>query len=124
VILRPSFALTLAEVRDRIKGGRISGDSTLILDGDIHLENVNVNAGAALVVHAAPGASVSIKDATFSANPTFEIQELTDAEIASPDVPEYLRIRGYRITNQGAKTFTITQPGKWIITPQGEVHSA
>ena len=80
--------------------------------------------GAALVVHAAPGASVKIKDATFSAKHSFEIQEFTDAEIASPDVPEYLRIRGYRITNQGAKTFTITQPGKWIITPLGEVHSA
>jgi hypothetical protein len=64
------------------------------------------------------------KTPTFSAKPTFEIQELTDAEIESPDVPEYLRIRGYRIINQGAKTFTITQPGKWIITPQGEVHSA
>ena len=79
---------------------------------------------AALVVHAGPGASVTIKDTTFSAKPTFEIQELTDAEIESPDVPEYLRIPGYRIINQGAKTFTITQPGKWIITPQSEVHSA
>ena len=124
VILRPSFALTLTEVRDRIKGGRISGDATLILDGDIRLENVNVDAGAALVVHAAPGASVTIKDATFSANPTFEIQALTDTEINSPDVPEYLRIRGYRIIDQGAKIFTISQPGQWIITPQGEVHAA
>jgi UDP-sugar pyrophosphorylase len=124
VILRPSFALTLAEARDRIQGGRISGDSTLVLDGDIRLENVNVDAGAALVVHAAPGASVTIKDATFTAKPTFEIQQLTDAEIASPDVPEYLRIRGYRIIDQGAKIFTISQPGKWVITPQGEVHTA
>jgi UDP-sugar pyrophosphorylase len=124
VILRPSFALTLAEVRDRIKGGRISGNSTLILDGDIRLENINVDAGTALVVHAAPGASVTIKNTTFSANPTFEIQALTDAEINSPDVPEYLRIRGYRIIGQGAKIFTISQPGKWVITPQGEVHTA
>jgi hypothetical protein len=99
-------------VRDRIKGGRISGNSTLILDGDIRLENINVDAGTALVVHAAPGASVTIKDTTFSANPTFEIQALTDAEINSPDVPEYLRIRGYRIIGQGAKIFTISQPGK------------
>ena len=124
MILRPSFALTLAEARDRIQGGRISGDSTLVLDGDIRLENVNVDAGAALVVHAAPGASVTIKDATFTAKPTFEIQQLTDAEIASPDVPEYLRIRGYRIIDQGAKIFTISQPGQWIITPQGEVQPA
>jgi UDP-sugar pyrophosphorylase len=124
VILRPSFALTLTEVRDRIKGGRISGDSTLILDGDIRLDNVNVDAGAALVVHSAPGASVTIKDATFSAKSTFEIQALTDTEITSSDEPEFLRIRGYRIIDQGAKIFTITEPGKWIITPQGEVHAA
>lgn len=124
VILRPSFALTLAEARHRIQGGRISGDATLILDGDIRLENVTVNAGASLVVHAAPGASVTIKDATFSSGPTYRIQELTDAEIASPDVPEYLRIRGYRIIDEGVKKHTITEPGQWILTSQGEVHSA
>lgn len=79
-----------------------------------------MDAGAALVVHAAEGASVTIQDATFSAKPTFEIQELTDAEITSSDVPEYLRIRGYRIIDQGAKIFTITQPGQWIITPRAK----
>jgi hypothetical protein len=46
------------------------------------------------------------------------------AEINSPDVREYLRIRSYRITDHRAKRHTISQPGRWIITPQGEVHPA
>jgi hypothetical protein len=81
-------------LRDRIQGCLIPEDSTLVLDGDICLENVNVDAVAALVVDAAPSAYVTIKEAAFSTKPTFEIQELTDAEITSPNVPEYLRIRG------------------------------
>jgi len=82
----------------------IPEDSTLVLDGDICLENVNVDAGAALVVHAAPSASVTIKEAAFSTKPTFEIQELSDSR--SPNAPEYLRICGYLIADQGAKNIS------------------
>ncbi len=101
VILRPSFALTLADVRERIRGGAISGDSTLILEGDVRLENVTVFGGATLVVLAAPGESLALRDLTVSDGPTFSLQELTDAEMASEDVPEFLRIRGYRIVDGG-----------------------
>ena len=98
VILRPSFALTLAEVRDKIHGGSISGDATLILDGDVRLENVTIPAGCSLVVHAQPGASETLTNVTVSTTPGFVITPLTDEEMNSDTVPEYLRFRGYRIT--------------------------
>jgi len=98
VILRPSFALTLAEVRDKIHGGSISGDATLILNGDVRLENVTIPAGCSLVVHAQTGASETLKNVTASTTPGFVITPLTDEEMNSDTVPEYLRIRGYRIT--------------------------
>jgi UDP-sugar pyrophosphorylase len=97
VILRPSFALTLSDVRERIRGGRISGDATLILDGDVHLENVTVPDGCSLVVQAEEENPISLKH--FAATPGlhFFLQPLANDELASSEIPEYLRIRGYRI---------------------------
>jgi len=102
-----------------VKGGTISGASTLVLDGDIRLENVTVPDGAALVVAVVPGASVSVKNLTVSPGPTYLLEELSDEEIASGETPEYLRIRGYRIVNQGVKKFTISEEGRWEIDSSG-----
>ena len=119
VILRPSFALTLAEVKDRVKGGSISGAATLVLDGDIRLENVTVPDGAALVVSAIPGASVTVKNLNVSPGPTYFLEVLGDAELASGETPEYLRIRGYRIVDQGVRQFSIAEEGRWEIDGSG-----
>ena len=119
VILRPSFALTLAGVKDRVKGGALSGDCTLILDGDIRLENVSVSDGASLVVSAVPGAAVTVKNLSVSSGPTYHLEELGDAEIASGETPEYLRIRGYKIVDQGVTRFVIAEEGRWEINGSG-----
>lgn len=100
VILRPSFALTLADVRRRIQGGRISGDATLVLSGDVRLENTTIPHGCTLVVHASETDPVVLRDFTATPENPFTLQELTDDEMVSPDVPEYLRIRGYQILRQ------------------------
>jgi UDP-sugar pyrophosphorylase len=97
VILKPSFALTLADVREKIQGGLISGDATLILEGDVRLENVTILEGTSLVVHAKDEAPTSLKDFIATSASHFVIQPLTDEEMQSETVPEYLRIRGYRI---------------------------
>jgi UDP-sugar pyrophosphorylase len=110
VILRPSFALTLADVRNRIHGGSISGDATLILEGDVSIKNVTLPSGSSLKVSAAPGASLHVQDITVPLQPGFEMVLLTDSEMSSPDVPEFLRIRGYRIVNHGAKALRAGQP--------------
>lgn len=100
VILRPSFALTLAEVRERIQGGAISGDATLVLDGDVRLENVVIPEGTSLVVHAKPGASETLSNLTVRATTVFLIEPLSEEEMNSENIPEYLRIRGYRIVQK------------------------
>ncbi|NQY33025.1 MAG: UTP--glucose-1-phosphate uridylyltransferase [Coraliomargarita sp.] len=115
VILRPSFAMTLGEVRSKIKGGSISGEATLVLDGkDVHLENVEVADGSALVIKACEGAKVTVRDYKVE-NAGFEIVLLTEAELASEETPEYLRIRGYRIENRGAEIYEFTEPGEYTI---------
>lgn len=115
VILRPSFALSLAEVREKISGGSIAGEATLVLDGqDIFLENVTVTDGSALVIHACEGARVTVKDRTVD-NAGFERIELTAEEMKSVDTPEYLKLRGYRMENRGAVICRFTEPGDYVV---------
>jgi UDP-sugar pyrophosphorylase len=110
VVLRPSFAMTLAEVREKIKGGKISGDATLVLDGkNIALENVEITAGSALVIRAADGEQVTAKNLKVE-NCGFELLPLTADEQNSAATPEYLRLRGYRIENRAAK---VCESGKF-----------
>jgi len=114
VLLRPSFAMTLAEARERISGCSISGEAALILDGkDIVLEDVELVARSALVVKACDGAKVTVKG-LFN-NDGYELVRLTDEELASNDVPEYLRIRGYRFENRGAAIHEYATPGEYVV---------
>jgi UDP-sugar pyrophosphorylase len=119
VILRGSFALTLEEVRKRVQGGSCSGTSTLILDGDITLEDVSLSGGATLSVYAVPGASVLVKGLKVSCGHTYVLEELHDREFLSGETPEYLRIRGYKIVDQGVNRFVISQPGRWELDDSG-----
>jgi UDP-sugar pyrophosphorylase len=114
-LLRPSFALTFAEVRSKISGGSISGEATLILDGkEIALENVDIADGAGLVIKACDGAKVTVKNLKVE-NAGFELVKLTAEEQGSEATPEYLRIRGYRIENRGAAVYAFSEPGEYTI---------
>ena len=122
VLLRPSFALTLEEVRSKISGGSISGEATLVLEGDVHLENVEISDGAALVIKACKGAQVTVRELKV-ANDGFKLVRLTDAEMQSEGTPEYLRIRGYLIEDRGAKVYAFATPGAYLIDATGAVAS-
>lgn len=115
VLLHPSFALTLREVREKIAAGSIAGEGTLILDGkEIELDHVDIRDGAALVIKACAGAKVRVKNLTVDNN-GFQLVQLSDEEMASADTPEYLKLRGYRIGNRGAQVFEFTEPGEYTL---------
>ncbi len=115
VVLRPSFAMTLGEVRAKVAGGSIRGQGTLVLEGsEIRLENVDIADGAALVVKAVNGAEVTVRNLRVE-NAGFELLPLSEAELANDDTPEYLRIRGYRIENRGALVHEFTEPGNYVV---------
>lgn len=114
IVLKPSFALTLKEVRQKIRGGSISGEAALILNGrDIELENVELSGRSALVVNAVDGARVTVRGGF--ANDGYELVRLSDEEMRNPVVPEYLKIRGYRMENRGARICTFDQPGEYVV---------
>ncbi len=115
VILRPSFAMSLAEGAEKIEGGAISGEAALIVDGkNIHLEGVELSGKSALVVKACAGAKVTVRGA-FS-NAGYELVMLSDAErSAESNVPEFLKIRGYRFENRGAAVYEFNEPGEYTV---------
>jgi len=114
VLLRPAFAMTLAEAREKVSRCSISGEATLVLDGkDICLENVELSGCSALVIKACDGAKVTVKGAF--ENKGFELVRLTGEELSADSVPEYLRIRGYRFENRGAAIYEFNQPGEYIV---------
>lgn len=119
VILRPGFALTLDDVRHRVKNCRLSGTATLVLDGDILVENLTLGDGSALVLRAAPGTRLTVCDLSLPPGPGFVMEELTEAELQDPQIPEFLRIRGYRISDQGVVRHHLTEPGEWLLTNEG-----
>jgi len=115
VILRPSFAMSLAEGAEKIEGGSISGDAALIVDcKDIRLEGVELSGTSAMVVKAGDGAKVTVRGGFRNAG--FELVKLTDAErAAESDVPEYLKIRGYKFENRGASVYEFNEPGAYTV---------
>lgn len=114
VILRPRFVQTLTDVRERMRGGKLSGDCTVILDGDIHWENVEVPAGEVLVVRVADGATLTLRNLTVRGGGTYRLELLTEEEMTSATVPEYLRIRGYRIVGENIRVVEVREPGNWV----------
>ncbi|VGO19989.1 UTP--glucose-1-phosphate uridylyltransferase [Pontiella sulfatireligans] len=116
VILRPSFAMTLAEGREKISGVSISDRATLILDGkDIVLKDVELTGRSGLIVKACDGAKVTVSGSTID-NEGFKLVELTEEEMGpGGDAPEYIKIRGYRFEDRGAALYEFDEPGEYEV---------
>ncbi len=121
VVVRPSFAMTVDEVRQKVHGGSISDEATLVLDGrDIQLDNVTLSGNAGLVIRAVEGAKVLVKDLRVE-NDGYALTRLSEEELQSSTVPEYLRIRGYNLKNEGALAYVFDLPGAYTIGADGKV---
>ena len=115
VLLRPAFAMTLAEVREKVSGNcSLADEATLVVEGrNIRLENLRLSGRSALIVKACDGAKVTVRGAF--ENDGFELVRLSEGELADPEVPEYLRIRGYRFVDRGAALYEFDQPGEYVV---------
>ena len=95
ILLSRSFAGTAKEVLNKVKGGSISDRSTLIVEGkDINIENLILD--GALVIRTGPSVKLTICNITVQ-NSGWEFMSLTEEEMNDPDVPTYLKIRGFKL---------------------------
>ena len=110
VLLKPSFAMTLAEVREKVNSCSLSDEATLVLDGsEIFIESLTLSGTSALIVRACPGARVIIRG--HFKNAGFQRVDLEE------DAPEYLQMRGYRLKECGVEYVEFNQPGEYILQP-------
>merc|ERR1719173_163004 len=101
VVLSPATGLTLNQVKTSFTGGEnitISDRSTLVVKGDVTIENLVLDGG--LVLHARPGCKLVVKSLTVkNAGCAFNPIDVNDSRIA-----EKYRIRGYML---GASEFKV-----------------
>jgi len=89
-VLSPAFGITLKEIKSRFQGtNSISANSTLVLDGDISVENLKLD--GSLEVHSSDKRKLKNLNVTSKNYVSFE--ELSNNGV---DASEYLKIRGYQ----------------------------
>lgn len=121
VIFSPRFAVTPADVQNKIKGGSITNNSVVLLDGtNIRLENADIN--GTLRIRAVDNARVTVQGSINNQGSRFV--ELTAEEMApgNTSVPEYLKIRGYRVEVVEETSFNFTEEGDYQIRGATEVY--
>ena len=117
VILSPSFAITQAEILQKIDGGSLTTRSSLVLDGeDLTVKNLTLD--GALVIKAAHGCKVTV-DGLSITNKGWELQEIPEEAKQSKTVPEEVSIRGYTMAKHETAEYIIEEPGEYLIGADG-----
>ncbi len=115
VILCPAFAISQQEILDKIKGGKITQRSSLILEGhNLFVKNLDLD--GALVIRAGPDSHV-IVDGLKIRNDGWKLEEIPNGA----NVTETFSIRGYTMTKHDSAIYIIKEPGKFLIGPDGKV---
>ena len=112
VVLTPAFGVTQHEIRARFtspKDVHIAADATLVLDGDITVNRLDVR--GALVLHAAPGAQVTVDGLTVT-DGRWTLEELSDDK----GVDQKYAVRGYTLKKEGGEVYTFAQPGQFVLS--------
>jgi len=107
VVLGPFFMPSVYKVAERVKGGSISARSTLIIEGDVTIENLVLD--GALVIKAAPGGRITIKDLTVR-NTGWEVLALDGVNLPEPVHEEsgWLdRIKTQEVINPGVREIIV-----------------
>jgi UDP-sugar pyrophosphorylase len=108
IVLAPSFAAGgSAELARRFHGGRISGRSSLVVEGDVEVSGLDLD--GALVLRATQGAKLSVRGLNVRNR---------GWEFVPADAPEVLKMRGFRLVKHETKEVEVTE-GRWILGPDG-----
>jgi UDP-sugar pyrophosphorylase len=114
VVLTPRFALTLEEVGERLQNLSLSRDCSLVLDGDITLDGVTLRGRSALWIRCCEGAQVRVEGVAMDRD-GWRIEPLTEAEMGAGEVPDFLKIRGYRVVAEDPLILEIDGPGQFLV---------
>ena len=123
ILLKPMFAITLTEAKNKIKSCFFEAESTLVLNGEfITLENVTLKKTTSLIINASAGVKVTVSGLKLSREGFVmkALEEIPQGEFIN-DIPEYVTMRGYTMINNGALIFDLKEPGDYLITKKAEL---
>uniref|UniRef100_A0A7S1YBI8 UTP-monosaccharide-1-phosphate uridylyltransferase n=1 Tax=Grammatophora oceanica TaxID=210454 RepID=A0A7S1YBI8_9STRA len=113
--LGSSFAVTQEQLKQRIQnGGRITQRSSLVVDGNVVLDNLQLD-GALVIKAVGPDVSIVAKDLTVE-NEGWTLEEV---KADDDDVEETVAIRGYTMNKKATQEYIVTEPGSYIIGSDG-----
>jgi hypothetical protein len=120
------FGFHLASVQARFphpESVKISKRSVLVLKGDVTILSLNLD--GALVIEAAPGVKVVVKDWTiknegWEAVPVAEFsarrrQLKESGSVADDDVSEVDAIRGFKLLRKETEKYVFNEPGEFVL---------
>lgn len=116
VVLLPSFATSLADVKSRFKEGatlRMTGRSSLVLEGHVFFEGT-VTIDGALVVKAAAGARVLVGNLTVC-NAGWVLEGVEEGAEGSPSSCEFVRMRAYDVVKGETEEHVFMAPGDHLL---------
>ena len=115
IVLHPRFATSVKEVTTKINGGSITPRSVLLIEGeDVYLDNLQLD--GTLIIRSASGVKLKLKDVKI-VNAGWKFVDLTAVEMADPSVPDYLKIRGYKLVKQEQEVIELTESGEYELGP-------
>ena len=120
IVFSPSFVATSTELARKFKGGKISGTSALVVEGEGVALIEDLDLDGALIISAAPGVSLTVKGLKVQ-NRGWEWKELKESETGDDTIPEELRMRGFEVVKHETKELIVTEPGNWIVGSDGEI---
>ncbi|GAQ87502.1 UTP--glucose-1-phosphate uridylyltransferase [Klebsormidium nitens] len=113
VVWSPKWALTLADVKAKVRGAsvEIAQDAVLILDGpEIYLEAMKLD--GALVIRSKEGAKVRVAGLDVR-NKGWTFQSIGWQDRREP---EELRVRGYKLVKREQKEIEFDKPGEFVVS--------
>jgi UDP-sugar pyrophosphorylase len=114
IYLSASFAVTQQEIVEKVKEGKMSTRSSLVLDGN-GIRILNMDLDGALVIKACDGAEVTVDGLTVE-NKGWVLEEIP----VGAEVDEAVSIRGYTMNKIETARYEIDKPGQYIIGKDGE----
>lgn len=122
VVLSPSFAVTPREVVQKVSGGNISNKSVVSISGEnVKLENVGID--GTFIVTVASKASLTVKNASI-VNAGWKFVDLTPEEMnpENASVPQFLKMRGYRVEQLEQMVIDIEEPGEYELRADNKLY--
>ncbi|MBF0385064.1 MAG: UTP--glucose-1-phosphate uridylyltransferase, partial [Candidatus Omnitrophica bacterium] len=119
IVFTRSFAPTVDDFISKIRGGKVSDRSVVIIDGeDIEISNADID--GTFIVRTVSGRSIKIEGVSIK-NGGWEYVDLTPEEMSDVSVPEYLKMRGYKIvkTDQQVIDLSSFPEGKYVLDNNG-----